>query len=141
MESPRPVPPPSDCPHCGCQTEIRGLHLGGVGKTVEIDGGYFGGYVKPANHKENRRDRRPSRNQNGKRQCVVVIRERDGAILPAAFRSESDALSFIRNRVARETEIQADESSAWNDLAARTTWCCGSRQRATRTRRWVARRP
>jgi hypothetical protein len=99
-------------------TEIRGLHLGGVGKTVEIDGGYFGGYVKPANHKENRRDRRLARNHNGKRQCVVVTRERDGAILPAAFRSERDALSFIRNRVARETEIQADESSAWNDLAA-----------------------
>ena len=81
-------------------TEIRGLHLGGVGKTVEIDGGYFGGYVKPANHKENRRDRRLADNQNGKRQCVVVIRERDGQVLPAAFRSESDALSFIRNRVA-----------------------------------------
>ena len=25
---------------------------------VEIDGCYFGGHVKPANHKENRRDRR-----------------------------------------------------------------------------------
>ena len=30
-------------------SEIMGIHLGGVGKTVEIDGGYFGGYVKPAN--------------------------------------------------------------------------------------------
>jgi hypothetical protein len=24
---------------------------------IEIDGGYFGAYVKSANHKENRRDR------------------------------------------------------------------------------------
>ncbi len=100
-------------------SEIKGIHLGGVGKTVEIDGGYFGGYVKPANHKENRRDRRLARNQNGKRRCVVVIRERDGKVLPAAFRSESDALSFIRNRVARETEIHVDESNAWSDLATR----------------------
>ena len=92
--------------------------LGGPGKVVEIDGGYFGGYVKPANHKENRRDRRLVRNQTGKRQCVVVIRERDGKVLPAAFRSESAALSFIRNRVARETEIMVDESTAWNDLHA-----------------------
>jgi transposase-like protein len=29
--------------------------------TVEVDGGYFGGYVKPANHKEHRRDRRLAR--------------------------------------------------------------------------------
>ena len=100
-------------------TEVRGYQLGGPGKVVEIDGGYFGGYVKPANHRENRRDRRLARNQNGKRQCVVVIRERDGKVLPAAFRSESAALSFIRNRVARETEIMVDESTAWNDLATR----------------------
>ena len=100
-------------------TEVRGHRLGGVNKAVEIDGAYFGGYVKPANHKERRRDRRLSMNQTGKRQCVVVIRERDGHVLPAAFRSESDAVSFIRNRVARETEVHADESSAWNDLAAR----------------------
>jgi transposase-like protein len=102
-------------------SEIKGYHLGGAGKVVEIDGGYFGGYVKPANYKENRRDRRLAKNQNGKRQCVVVIRERDGHILPGAFRSESDALSFIRNRVAKETTIMADESTAWNDLHGRYT--------------------
>ncbi len=100
-------------------SEVKGYQLGGPGKIVEIDGGYFGGYIKPANHKANRVDRRLARNQNGKRQCVVVIRQRDGHVLPAAFRSEGAALSFIRNRVARETEIMVDESSAWNDLSAR----------------------
>ncbi len=39
-------------------TEVKGYKLGGDGKVVEVDGGYFGGYVKPANWKENRRDRR-----------------------------------------------------------------------------------
>ena len=102
-------------------TEMRGYKLGGIGKTVEVDGGYFGGYVKPANHKENRRDRRLLKNQNGKRQCVVVIRERDGRTMPQAFSSEAGAMAFIRNHVAKETEIMADEASSWNALHARYT--------------------
>jgi hypothetical protein len=100
-------------------TEMKGVRLGGEGRTVEVDGGYFGGYVKPANHKENRRDRRLTKNQNGKRQCVVVIRERDGRTLPAAFPSETAALPYIRAHVAKETAMQADDSSAWNELHAR----------------------
>ena len=43
-------------------TEVKGYKLGGVGRTVEVDGAYFGGYAKPANHRENRRDRRLLRN-------------------------------------------------------------------------------
>ena len=99
--------------------EVKGYNLGGKGRTVEIDGGYFGGYVKPSNHKEHRRDRRLAMNQTGKRQCVVVIRERDGHVLPSAFPSEGAALSFIRAKVAAETEIMADDSAAWNDLQSR----------------------
>src|SRR6202047_2441843 len=38
--------------------EMRGRVVGGDGKVAEIDGAYFGGYVKPANLKENRIDRR-----------------------------------------------------------------------------------
>ncbi len=100
-------------------SEIKGRIIGGAGRIAEIDGGYFGGYVKPANHKENRRDRRLVKNQNGKRQCVVIIRERDGKTLPAVFRSEGEAMSFIRTRVAPGTELMADESQAWNDLHGR----------------------
>ncbi len=69
-------------------SELKGMHVGGEGETVEVDGGYFGGYVKPANYKENRRDRRLAKNQNGKRRVVVVVRERDGRTLPAVFKSE-----------------------------------------------------
>jgi hypothetical protein len=47
--------------------EMKGRVVGGEGKAAEVDGGYFGGYVKPANQKEYRRDRRYARNQNGKR--------------------------------------------------------------------------
>ena len=100
-------------------SELKGLRLGGDGETVEVDGGYFGGYIKPANHKENRRDRRLAKNQNGKRQVVVVMRERGGSTLPAVFKSESAAVGFIVSRVAKGTRLMADEAGSWNDLAAR----------------------
>ncbi len=97
--------------------ELKGRTLGGEGETVEIDGGYFGGYVKPTNLRENRKDRRFTHNQSGKRKCVVIVRERGGNSLPAIFRTEGQALSFIRSRVAKGTVIQADEGNGWNDLA------------------------
>ena len=76
-------------------------------------------FLKPANHKEERRDRCLAKNQNGKRQVVVVMRERDGRTLPAVFKSESAALGFIASRVAPETRLMADEASSWNDLHAK----------------------
>lgn len=100
-------------------TEMKGRTLGGAGRIVEVDGGYFGGYVKPANNKAFRRDRRLVKNQNGKRQVVVVMRERDGHTLPAVFKSESAALGFIASRVAKGTTLMADEAGSWNDLHAR----------------------
>ena len=59
-------------------------------------------------------DRRLRQYQSGKRQCVVVIRERDGVTLPGVFKSEGEALDFIRRKIARGTEVHADESGAWN---------------------------
>jgi transposase-like protein len=43
--------------------------------TVEIDGMYAGGNVKPANRAEERIDRRTAEARTGKRQVVVVARE------------------------------------------------------------------
>jgi transposase-like protein len=100
-------------------SELKGMRLGGDGETVEVDGAYFGGYVKPSNHKENRRDRRKSENQTGKRQVVVVVRERGGSTLPAVFKSESAALGWIMSRVAPGTRMMADEAASWNDLHSR----------------------
>jgi transposase-like protein len=99
--------------------EMRGRVVGGEGKEAEIDGGYFGGYVKPANLKEDRLDRRLAANQTGKRKVVVIIRERGGASVPAVFSSESAAGSFIRARIAKGTTVHADESSAWDGLHER----------------------
>ena len=73
--------------------EMKGRTLGGEGEEVSVDGAYFGGYSKPGNRKENRRDRRLAKNQTGKRQVVVVIREHGGDTLPAVFNSEALYLS------------------------------------------------
>jgi transposase-like protein len=100
-------------------SELKGMQVGGEGKVVETDGGYFGGYVKPANHKENRRDRRLAKNQNGKRRVVVIVRERGGRTLPAVFRTEAAATSWIKSRVRKDTTIMADEAGSWNDLHGR----------------------
>jgi transposase-like protein len=99
--------------------ELKGLRIGGKGAIVEVDGGYFGGYVKPANHKQNRRDRRLPANQSGKRQVVVVMRERGGRTLPRVCKSENAALGLIAGRVAPQTRVMADEASSWNDLHGR----------------------
>lgn len=79
-------------------SEVSTFEIGGDGKSAAIDGGYCGGYVKPANKRENRRDRRLRENRSGKRKVVVVIRER-GEALPGVFRSEAEALAFIRANV------------------------------------------
>lgn len=99
--------------------ELNGRIVGGEGKVAEVDGGYFGGYVKPANHKEHRRDRRLLRNQNGKRKAVVIIRERNGNSIPAVFKSEGQALAFISSHVEKGTLVNADDAAHWNELNAR----------------------
>ena len=69
--------------------ELKGRIIGDDRPEAEVDGAYFGGYVKPANLKEDRKDRRLRQNQSGKRKVVVVIRERGGETLPGVFKSES----------------------------------------------------
>ena len=99
--------------------EMKGRVIGGEGKEAEVDGGYFGGYQKPANRLEDRVDRRLAANQNGKRKCVVIIRERGGNSLPAVFHSEAAATKFIAAHVKPGTIVNADEASSWDNLHAR----------------------
>jgi transposase-like protein len=102
-------------------SEVRQAPIGGEGKKAEIDGGFFGGHVKPTNRRENRRDRRLRDNQSGKRKVVVVIRERGGNTLPGVFRTEAEALNFIRRKVPQGTTLYADEAGPWNELRGRYT--------------------
>lgn len=85
---------------------------------VEIDGAYFGGYVKPENKKEDRKDRRLVANRSGKRQCVVIMREREGRSLPFVVANEGDAVPYVRDRVGTLATIHADEGPGWDALHA-----------------------
>ena len=75
--------------------------------------------MKPANLKEDPVDRRLAKNQSGKRKVVVVIRERGGETWPGVFKTEGQALPWVRSRVVKGTVLHADEASVWNDLHAR----------------------
>ena len=99
--------------------ELKGRVIGDDKPEASVDGGYFGGHVRPASLKENRKDRRFRQNMSGKRQVVVVIREHGGETLPGVFRSEQAALDWIKRRVAKGTVLNADEANSWNDLHSR----------------------
>lgn len=89
-----------------------------VSGVVEVDGAYFGGYVKPANYKSVRLDRRLLQNQTGKRRVVVVARERNGKTITAVFKSEAAGVAMIKSRVATGSIVHADEASHWDVLHA-----------------------
>jgi transposase-like protein len=86
---------------------------------VEVDGAYFGGYVKPANYREHRVDRRLAQHRTGKRRVVIVMRERRGQIITRVGPSESSAVPEILARVAAGSTIHADEANGWDALGAK----------------------
>ena len=99
--------------------ELKGRMVGGEGKVAEVDGGYFGGYVKPANYRENRRDRRlvaikaaSARSSSWSASAMVAQSQPCSA-------AEAQALDFIRRRVAKGTTINVDEAGSWEGLSDR----------------------
>jgi transposase-like protein len=95
--------------------EQMGRKLDGI---VEMDGAYFGGYVKPENRVEDRKDRRLKANRSGKRECVVVMRERRGRSLTFVVANEGDACPIARDCVGTLATIYADEGTGWDALHA-----------------------
>jgi ribosomal protein L37AE/L43A len=89
-----------------------------ISGTCEIDGAYFGGTIRKKNVAAERIDRRAVENQTGKRQVVVVIRERKGRTLSYVGGKESDAIPTIRSVVPFGATIHADESRQWDSLHA-----------------------
>lgn len=94
-------------------------HQGTLSGEVEVDGAYFGGYVKPANERKDRKDRRKRVNQSGKRQSVVVMRERGGSTKTTVAATEANAVNRISQNVAQGSTVHADEASHWDKLEAR----------------------
>lgn len=91
---------------------------GALSGDVEVDGAYFGGYVKPANERADRKDRRKKINQSGKRQVVIAVRERGGRTVTAVAKTEAEGVAVTRAHVAAGTTVHADEASHWDKLAA-----------------------
>ena len=89
-----------------------------LGGEVEIDGAYFGGYVKPENRAEDRKDRRLSENQSGKRKVVVVMRERAGRTIPFVADTEAQGARRIAAKVRKDSTVYADEAKSWDALHA-----------------------
>lgn len=86
---------------------------------ASVDGAYFGGYVKPANRREDRVDRRRKPHRSGKRQVVVAIRDHDGDTLTTVAKHEADGVDFVMANVAPGTVIHADEANHWDALEAK----------------------
>jgi transposase-like protein len=99
-------------------SEATGATIGGEGKTVHIDGAYFGKHVRKANKIEDRKDARLVEEKKGKKQVVVVMRQIDGRTLPFIVSMESDGVAIARQRVLSGTVMHADESKAWERLHA-----------------------
>lgn len=90
-----------------------------IDSEAAVDGAYFGGYVKPANRRENRVDRRRKVYQTGKRQVVVVARELNGETLTHVAKSEAEGVPFVMAKVCVGVVVHADEASHWDRLEAR----------------------
>ncbi len=95
---------------------MEGATLSG---TVEVDGAYVGGHIRPANLKKDRKDRRLAEHQTGKRRVVVVARERSGRTLTTVTRHEADGVDFVAKVVRPGSQLHADEASHWDALHAK----------------------
>ncbi|MDY0885403.1 transposase [Dongia soli] len=63
-------------------------------------------------------DRRLPENQNGKRQCIIAMRERQGRTIATVVPGElSDvAWDLVEKYVQKPASLRADEHPAYNDL-------------------------
>lgn len=93
-------------------------HIGTLRGKVEVDGAYFGGYIKPRNHRPLRQDRRRVPRRTSKRQCVVIFRERRGRSM-ALVCAEHEAARLIDQIVEPGSEVFTDQATHFGRMAAR----------------------
>lgn len=93
-------------------------HSGMLRGKVEIDGGYFGGHVRPRNTFPLRVDRRRLIHRTGKRKCVTIFRERNGRSRAFAM-DEHEAARIVEQVVEPGSEIFTDQATHFGRIAAR----------------------
>ncbi|MDW9776432.1 IS1595 family transposase [Sinorhizobium meliloti] len=90
--------------------------------SVQIDGKYIGGHIKPENRKEDRIDRRRKENQNGKRMCVLSLREHNPdapnrtVTRIVADENPKAAWAAVRDHIQAKSVLTADEHGSYDDL-------------------------
>lgn len=84
---------------------------------VEIDGAYFGGFVRPKNLKKKRTDLRkiPFRD-NERALSVTAARQRDGSIRTWVSKNETDARPFIADAIEPGSILFTDKAPGWSRL-------------------------
>ena len=65
--------------------------------TVEVDGAYFGGHIRPHKVREKRVDRRLKKHQTVTRRVVVAFREHKGRTLPFITKSEAQGVELAKH--------------------------------------------
>jgi len=90
--------------------------------SVQIDGKYVGGHIKPENKKKDRKDRHLKENQNGKRVCVMDVREHNrhgpNRTFTRVVPDEKCKAAWVAvpDRVERGARMIADEHTSYDDL-------------------------
>lgn len=84
---------------------------------IEIDGAYFGGYVRPKNLKKTRTDLRkiPYR-ANDRAHAVVAARQRDGSLITWVAKEETHARPFVAAAIQRDATLFTDKAPGWRPL-------------------------
>lgn len=83
--------------------------------TVEMDGMYIGGYIRPANRRVDRVNRN---GPNPRRQCVMALRQREGRTLATVVPGEQHdpAWDLVRRHVRGPAELVADGAPGYDEL-------------------------
>lgn len=98
--------------------ELRDVQVGGDDRSVEVDGAYIGGSIRPANVAADRKDGRkfPFRDPS-KQQVIMAVRERRGRVVPFVALTESnDNLPRIVKLIAPGSVVHADQHAAYDRL-------------------------
>ena len=100
---------------------------GALSGEVEVDGAYFGGYVKPANERKDRKDRRLAMNQTIEERrsrileiedrlttlhAEVVDLEREHSIVDAERRAYEDALAIVGGEKSKRATTNGERGAS-----------------------------
>jgi len=90
---------------------------------VEIDGGYFGGYLRPKNEKKDRIDRRLVENKTGTKRCIMVLRQRgeegQGAVRTLTMITNGEStpsVLFLQSYLKPGSIVYTDEFKGYSSL-------------------------